>query len=232
MSDRSVILIIAVLVVFHLYLRRRRLVGNRNRISCFTRFFTWIRSRIGIRNHRRNHVRANGSWLQRMRQRWEQIRAICSRNVRSRSRAASTPSTSSRSGRGGAPLPDSSRIPSALPHTGPSSAPLAGGSRAQEKTETGCMIYFANTGNRRADKEYRFNYKKVGGSWRAYILRMPNLNGRDSGGAATHRLWDGNQHYICWNTAVTSLKDMQTISRVWADNIQEYIATGRRFGPH
>jgi hypothetical protein len=97
-------------------------------------------------------------------------------------------------------------------------------------TETGPMVYYANDRHGRPDKEYRFNYKLVGGSWRAYILRMPDLAGRNGGGSVTHRLYDGGSPYICWDSAVTSLKDMQTISRVWADNIQEYIATGRTFG--
>lgn len=97
-------------------------------------------------------------------------------------------------------------------------------------TETGPMVYYANDHHGWHDKEYRFNYKKVGGSWRAYILKMPNLGNRDTSGTVTHRLYDNGRPYICWDSAVNSLKDMQTISRVWADNIQEYIATGKRFG--
>lgn len=105
------------------------------------------------------------------------------------------------------------------------------GNTAHRKlTETGPMIYYANDRHGRRDREYRFNYKKVGGSWRAYILRMPDLRGRDASGTVTHRLYDNGHPYVCWDSAVNSLKDMQTISRVWADNIQEYIATGKRFG--
>lgn len=99
-----------------------------------------------------------------------------------------------------------------------------------EITETGPMIYYANDHHGRNDKEYHFNYKKVGGSWRAYILRMPSLNNRDTSGVVTHRLHDNEGSYVCWDCSVNSLKDMQTISKVWADNIQEYIATGKRFG--
>lgn len=97
-------------------------------------------------------------------------------------------------------------------------------------SETGPMVYYANDNHGRRDREYRFNYKKVNGSWRAYILRMPSLGGRDSSGTVTHRLYDGTKPYVCWDSRVNSLKDMQTISRVWADSIQEYIATGKRFG--
>lgn len=97
-------------------------------------------------------------------------------------------------------------------------------------TETGPMVYFANDRHGLNDREYRFNYKKVGGSWRAYILRMPSLGSRSSDGHSTHRHWDGNKPYVCWKTNVKSLNDMQVISRAWADGIQEYIATGKTFG--
>jgi hypothetical protein len=97
-------------------------------------------------------------------------------------------------------------------------------------TETGPIIYYANDHHDCRDKEYQFNYKKVGDSWRAYILRMPSLCGRDGNGSVTHRLYDGNSPYVCWDSPVETLKDMQTISKVWADSIQEYIATGKRFG--
>lgn len=101
-----------------------------------------------------------------------------------------------------------------------------------QKNETGPMVYYANDRHGGTDREYRFNYKKINGSWRAYILRMPSLGNRDTRSIPTHRLWDDNNNaYICWDKAVNSLKDMQNISRVWADCIQEYIATGKRFGP-
>ncbi|MCI5509604.1 MAG: hypothetical protein MR436_04005 [Eubacterium sp.] len=100
------------------------------------------------------------------------------------------------------------------------------------RNETGTMIYFADNRHNLADREYKFNYKKVNGAWRAYIVKMPSLNGKDGNIIPTHRLWDENhQPYICWQGTVTTLKDMQNISRVWANSIQEYIATGTRFGP-
>lgn len=101
-----------------------------------------------------------------------------------------------------------------------------------QKNETGPMVYYANDRHGGTDREYRFNYKKENGSWRAYILRMPSLGNRDAGSIPTHRLWDNNNNvYICWDRTVYRLKDIQNISREWADCIQEYIATGKRFGP-
>ena len=98
------------------------------------------------------------------------------------------------------------------------------------KDETGPMVYFANDNHGSLDREYRFNYKKVDSSWRAYILQMPDLMGRNSSGFSTHRMWDGDKPYVCWTKKVDSLRDIQTISKLWADNIQEYIATGKIFG--
>ena len=95
----------------------------------------------------------------------------------------------------------------------------------------GPVIYFANNPHNLPDMEYRFSFERTDSGWRAYILRMPSLQGRQESGVITHRLWDGARDYVCWDTPIYNLKDMQTIARVWADNIQEYIATGRRFGP-
>ena len=114
----------------------------------------------------------------------------------------------------------------ARPATRPAPRPVP----LAQRNETGPMVYYANDQHGRADREYRFNYVKVDGAWRAYILRMPDLGQRDPGSIPTHRLWDNGRPYICWNSRVTNLKDMQNISRVWADSVQEYIATGKRFG--
>lgn len=103
--------------------------------------------------------------------------------------------------------------------------------------ETGPMIYYANDNHGREDREYKFKYKWVydaqlsAYTWRAYILRMPDLCGRPSDGHSTHRWNDGaGNHWICWDSPLTSLSEIQSVSRVWADSLQEYIATGKRFG--
>ena len=88
------------------------------------------------------------------------------------------------------------------------------------------MIYYANDTRGQKDKEYRFNFRKVDGGWRAYILRMPSLENRDSDAAIIHRLHDNDGFYVCWNCTVNTLKDMQAIARIWADSIQGYIYTG------
>lgn len=63
----------------------------------------------------------------------------------------------------------------------------------------------------------------------AYILKTPDFNGRDSSTHMTRRVKDGDgSYFISWDRPVQSLKDMQTISHIWADKLQEYIETGKR----
>ena len=100
--------------------------------------------------------------------------------------------------------------------------------------ETEEMIYFADDplGREQTDRAqctYRFVYKKVNGCYRAYITQMPNLNGRSDSCVATHRNMDGNQYFVCWDTPIHDLSDMQSVSIVWANNLQRYIVTGQRF---
>lgn len=94
-------------------------------------------------------------------------------------------------------------------------------------TATGPMIYLANNPHNLPDREYRFNYRLKNGGWYAYILRVPQRDPRT--GSIPHRLSDSDGPYICWGSTVRTLRDMQNISRAWADNVQEYIATGRSF---
>lgn len=92
--------------------------------------------------------------------------------------------------------------------------------------ETGEMVYLANS-NWPGDREYHFNYKKQGNAWRAYILQMPDLQGRSPDGNTIHTLGGSGARYICWDRPVETLEGMQAISRRWADNVQKYIHTGR-----
>lgn len=94
-------------------------------------------------------------------------------------------------------------------------------------TETEVMDYFANTRHNQKDNWFRFRYKRVNSEWRAYIVRMPSLNGRSPNLHLTHRYTDSNGNYwVCRSPQPTTLKDCQAISKVWADRLLEYIATG------
>ena len=95
------------------------------------------------------------------------------------------------------------------------------------RQESGPVIYYANDAHNNIDREYRFNYKYVGGGWRAYILRTPSFS--DRRGTHIHMLSDNGSYYICWDRTVHSIHDMQIISKQWADNYQEYLSTGKSF---
>lgn len=93
--------------------------------------------------------------------------------------------------------------------------------------ETDIMEYFANVRHGQKDNWFRFKYKKIGDEWRAYIIRMPPLNGRSGDLHMTHRYSDSDGNYwVCRDPKPTSLKDCMAVSKVWADRLCEYIATG------
>lgn len=94
--------------------------------------------------------------------------------------------------------------------------------------ESGPVIYYANDNHNNMDREYRFNYRLINGYWRAYILRTPNFNNRLKG-THVHMLNDNGSYYICWDRSISSIHDMQVISKRWADNYQEYLSTGKTF---
>lgn len=96
-------------------------------------------------------------------------------------------------------------------------------------TELGPVNYYANDSHNNPDKWFQFKYKKVGNEWLTYILRMPSLKGRDPNLHLTHRYRNGNTYWICRDPQPTTLRDAQNVSRVWADCIMEYIATGKTF---
>ena len=106
-------------------------------------------------------------------------------------------------------------------------------SRDNQKTTVGPVIYYGNSKHNASDVEFRFKYMLVNGGWRAYIIRQPSFKGRNESLSVTHRYRDSNNnmYYVCWDTVITDIKDIQNVSKFWADCILEYIATGKRFGP-
>lgn len=99
--------------------------------------------------------------------------------------------------------------------------------RGENNMETEIMEYFANARYNQKDRWFRFKYKKVGNEWRAYIIRMPPLNGKSASTHLTHRYSDGNGNYwVCRDPQTTTLHDAQVVSRVWADRLLEYTVTG------
>lgn len=106
------------------------------------------------------------------------------------------------------------------------------------RLEDGSLVemYHSNDQHGTGNNSYLFSYKfkrSSGGEvgWYSYILKMPDFNGRDDSTHRTHRVKDvDGSYYISWNGPVHTLKDMQAISHIWADKLQEYIETGKPFG--
>jgi len=77
-------------------------------------------------------------------------------------------------------------------------------------------------------RSYRFQIKRVGSEYRAYILSCPSYLNRSTDGHSTHRHYDG-RYYVCWSTPVRSQSDMVNIAQQWANCTQKYIEYGIRF---
>lgn len=101
-----------------------------------------------------------------------------------------------------------------------------------EGMTTSVMNYYADNPFGSEDNLFQFQYKKKNGKWYAYIRKMPDLKNRNTSLAKTHRLFEQEtqSHYVCWDTPLRTLHDAQTVSKLWADKITEYIATGKEFG--
>ena len=72
---------------------------------------------------------------------------------------------------------------------------------------------------------FRFEYKKVGSVWRAYIVNSPSYGSRSSSAGTVHRLNDGRD-YVCWKPEPTRLDDITQVSKNWAKATANYIDTG------
>ncbi len=77
--------------------------------------------------------------------------------------------------------------------------------------------------------KFRFEIVKVGPSWRAYILEMPPFGDRDPALSKTHRLVDGDRHYVCVVGTVPTKAKMIEIAKLWANKELNYIKTGETF---
>lgn len=81
---------------------------------------------------------------------------------------------------------------------------------------------------------YVFELKTMlDGTERAYILSQPTYQGRRETPHSTHRCTDASNGslYVDWYPPVCSRNIIKEIAKLFADCTQEYIKTGKRFGP-
>ena len=91
------------------------------------------------------------------------------------------------------------------------------------------MTYYIDGYGYYKNGKYKFEFIKKNGSWRAYILEMPDFEGRDTSCSITHRLTDGDRKYVCVRDSVPTKERMKEIAKFWANKEQNYIKTGERF---
>lgn len=90
------------------------------------------------------------------------------------------------------------------------------------------LNYVAQGRSTSTQRTYRFQIKRVGSGYRAYILNSPSYQNRSTDAHSTHRHYDG-RYYVCWSTQVRTHSDMVNIAQQWADCTQKYIEYGTRF---
>lgn len=95
------------------------------------------------------------------------------------------------------------------------------------------LLFFGETYRYRAVDEtsncggwFKFKIIRKKGTFRAYVMEMPSLNGRDSSLSKVHMLRDGKRYYVCVVGEVYSKDRMKGIARFWAKRYMRYVATG------
>jgi hypothetical protein len=79
---------------------------------------------------------------------------------------------------------------------------------------------------------FEFSFERqLDGSIRAYIVRQPDYGSRDSSLHTTHRLKDGERHYVCWNTTLYTMTEVKNVAADWSKRTDRYIRTGKPFKP-
>ena len=73
---------------------------------------------------------------------------------------------------------------------------------------------------------FKFKIVRKNGSYRAYVLERPPLNGRDSALSKVHMLRDGDRYYVCVVGDVETKDRMKGIARFWAKRYLRYAETG------
>lgn len=98
---------------------------------------------------------------------------------------------------------------------------------AEYETTDEILTYFIDGYGAYKDGKYVFEVKKVGETWRAYIVRTPSLAGRDSSSAVVHQLSDSGRKYVCISGTVASKTTMIALAKQWSRGLQNYIETGQ-----
>jgi len=94
------------------------------------------------------------------------------------------------------------------------------------------MEIYYRTKDSMADYKFSFEYfnssqSPLPGGYRAYIISMPSYGSRDSDSQLTHRSFDGQRYFVCWNRELYSEEELKKVVALWSDLTQVYIRTGR-----
>lgn len=90
------------------------------------------------------------------------------------------------------------------------------------------LVYYIDGYGYEQDGKFIFKIKKhADNDWRAYIVQMPDLEGRSDSLHDTHRLHDASGYYVCVQGKVDTRERMVGIAKFWATRLHRYIKTGQ-----
>lgn len=75
--------------------------------------------------------------------------------------------------------------------------------------------------------EFVFEFVRYSSGWRIYIERQPDYGDISTNMDATHRVYDGDRYFICWDRPLQTLSDAKAVAALWADATQTYRKSGR-----
>jgi len=90
-------------------------------------------------------------------------------------------------------------------------------------TNSQALLYYRTQDGQ---QDYQFEFARLAGGWRIYIISQPGYSGHNESSHATHRLRDQRGQYVCWSGSIESLDDAKRVAALWADCTQQYRSTG------
>lgn len=97
--------------------------------------------------------------------------------------------------------------------------------RGEMPNQDNVKTYSVNFAGRTYDFTFRYEHDSTNG-YRAFIESMPGYGARSSALTATHRLKEGNRHYVCWSEKIWSEEALDAVVSLWCRASVMYIVLG------
>lgn len=94
-----------------------------------------------------------------------------------------------------------------------------------DSNSNGIKSYNVNYASRTFDFTFKYEYDQSNG-YRAFILSAPSYRNRSDLLTDTHRMKEGNRHYVCWSEKIWSEESLDAVVALWCRATVMYIVLG------